>query len=179
MHKLSRESLIKLVNLIPLYLEKDILKLIDDKISTLENEGDIEISNLRISDLKKELEKKRFSLIIDFIDFKIYEYEKFTDVYFTGTEICCNSLIAKLKKNIKCEDFTVMQITSRSLKTPYLLETKQENIWDNVKLALEKQKKIETAKIRLFRNHLNTPQRLKRETKNKTDTFRSNKHKNS
>lgn len=163
-NKLSRESLLKLINLIPTYYNKNIISLVDTVISEYKNEELIEISNIRLNDLKSEIFKTKYKIVKDFLDFKVYEYENYFDIYFTGKEINIKKLIEKINTNINYRDFKVIHISSRTIKTPHVLKIGNNHFEINTMLQekLERIKRIETIKIRLYFKEEDAPQLEKR-----------------
>lgn len=162
-NKLSRESLLKIINLIPTYYDKTIIELIDNVIKNYKNDQLIEISNIRLNDLKSEIFKKKYKISKDFIDFKIYEYENFNDIYFTGKEINPKKLLEKIKENIKYEEFEILHIFSRTIKTGHIFkinksEKNYEELNDLIEKRLNRIKKIETIKMRFYFKEKEAPQ---------------------
>lgn len=170
-NKLSRESLIKLVNLIPTYYNKNIIQLIDEIITEYENSQLIEISNIRLNDLKSEIFKTKYKLMKDFLDFKIYEYENYNDVFFTGKEINIEKLLEKLKTNLNYNNFEIIHLSSRTIKTAHIIkinktEENKENINKILEQKLKKIKRIETIRLRFYFKEEKAPQ-IEKKKKNK------------
>jgi hypothetical protein len=146
--KLSKESLIKLINLMPTYTGKNIIEIIDEKIEQYENNISIEISNIKINDIKAEIFKTKYKMMTDLLDFKIYEYENYSDVFFTGKEINIEILLKKLENNITYKDFKVLYISSRTIKTPHVIKIENFEIYTSIYEKLKRIKRIETIRLR-------------------------------
>jgi hypothetical protein len=125
-NNLSRESLLKIMNTLPFYTKKNIFELIDEEIKNYNNETVIELSNMRISDIKSEIYKTKYKTLSDFLDFKIYEYENYYDVYFTGKEVDVEKMIKDLEKKINYENFETIHISSRTIKIPHVFKIKKD-----------------------------------------------------
>ena len=163
------------MNTLPFYTKKNIFELIDEEIKNYNNETVIELSNMRISDIKSEIYKTKYKTLSDFLDFKIYEYENYYDVYFTGKEVDVEKMIKDLEKKINYENFETIHISSRTIKIPHVFKIKKdekdekENPSINTKIIqkLKKIKRIETIKIRFYFKTEFAPVIIKKEKKSK------------
>jgi hypothetical protein len=127
MNKLSRDALLKIINLIPSYLDKNIIELVDEKIEALNNQYLIEISNIKINDIKSELSKSKHNKISKFQFFKIYEYDEYVDVYFTDKSVNSSTLLEELIKHVSLFNFTIVSLSSRTIRTPHNFYIKDYN----------------------------------------------------
>src|SRR5574343_391261 len=94
----------------------------EESLNKLSKEILIKISNNRINDIKSEIFKTKYKIMKDLNDFKIYEYDNYNDIYFTGKEINNEIIIKKLKENIDIKNFEIIKMSSRSIKTPHILK---------------------------------------------------------
>jgi hypothetical protein len=167
--------LLKLINTLPFYTKKSIFELIDEEIKNYNNETIIELSNMRINDIKSEIYKTKYKTLSDFLDFKIYEYENYYDVYFTGKEIDVEKMIKHLEEKINYENFETIHISSRTIKIPHVFKIKKEekDEKENTQLSakiiqkLKRIKRIETIKIRFYFKTEYAPVITKKEKKSK------------
>lgn len=171
--KLSKESLLKILNAITFYKKKSILSLVDEEIEAINDKTVLTISNIRINDIKREIYKTKYKMMVDFIDFKIYEYDDYTDIYFTGKETNVDKLKNKINEKIKWENYQIAHLSSRTIKIPHIQKIKKEendaeaSVSEWIKERITKIKKIETVKIRLYKNEEFAPKIQKKIKKTK------------
>lgn len=154
MNKLSRESLLKLINLTPSYFNKNFIELIDEEIKKLNEATLIEISNLRLVDIRDEICKTRYSAVKNYIDFSTYEYESHLDIFFSGREENIEKLIEKMALHIIFKNYKSVQLTSKSSKVIRIFVIDENFELINLKTFLRefivKSKNQTYVKIRLF-----------------------------
>jgi len=168
LNSLSRESLLKLINLIPHYYDKNIIQLIDEKINIYKEEHHITISNMRINNLKSEIFKKKYKMMYDKLNYKIYIYEPYYDIWFSGREIEIEKLISQIKEDVDDKKFKMILISGRTINS-YSIMLKENYIDDEAKtLIFNKLKRIsrlDTIRMRFFFNITESEKIIKKKIK--------------
>lgn len=171
LNKLSRSSLLKIINMVPMYLNKSILEIIDNEIKTYTNDNLITISNNRINDLRSDISKKKYKSIFIKENYSIYEYSQHIDIYISLLIIDVEKSIKNILEEEIIKNYEILHITSKSIKKPFIFTfEKNENINDKLEKIYKKViklKKNDEIKFRFFASINEAPILDKEEIKKK------------
>lgn len=172
LHNLPRETLIKLINLIPAYLEANLVDLVDERIKKIEDELHITVSNIRIEDIKSSLKTHKWEHIIEIEGSRIYKYPQFVKIFFSGKETNTEVIVAKLTELIKIKDYEEVHLNSKNTtKRPHIFETskiaEEGKVWELIEQHIKKFELISTLTLTLYIKAQNTPLKVEKRPKKK------------